>query len=279
MNELFELRRTAVIDQIVSEGLITHVDWFQEIDSTNAYLKRFLNQNPVSGLPRLVLADRQTAGRGRGKNAWWSPDGCLMFSLAWRPSKTDIHENIEWQSRLVQLPLVVGIAVAKALSGFLKDGNSVKVKWPNDVYIHQKKVCGILIESIVGVDEPFWIVGAGVNVLVPIADAPEPIRSNATSLHLECARSFRETLCVESILLAIVQSLQATFDDWQSNNDFLHQVWSQHCFLTDRLVDIQTSGRNLQGTCIGIDDSGALVLRDQKGLLHCVLSGVVQSWQ
>ncbi len=278
MNEVSELRRSAAISQLQSDGWLVHVDWLHEIDSTNSLLKRMLVDQASSSLPRLVVADRQTSGRGRGKNAWWSPDGCLMFSIAWRPDRSAQSELSEFQSRMSQLPLVVGVSIASALQSILVNRDTIKVKWPNDVYVDRRKLAGVLIESIVGAADPVWIIGAGINVLVDMDSAPETIRSRATSLHRECTSAASISLSMESILIAIVQRLCETLALWQANSDFLSRLWQDYCLLTGRWVEIQTSDKRIQGTCCGIDDRGALIIQDPRGVHHTILSGVVESW-
>ena len=278
MNEVSQLRRSSAIEQLLSDGWLARVDWLSEIDSTNSFLKRALTEDTASILPRLAVADRQTSGRGRGQNAWWSPDGCLMFSIAWRPDRSTQSDEWDVMPRISQLPLVVGISIASALRAILPNRDQVKVKWPNDVYIDEKKLCGILIESVVGLAEPCWIIGAGVNVFVNIHNAPEPIRSKATSLHRECLSETMATLCVESVLLSIVQRLIETMALWQTDGDFLRRQWPDYCMLTDGWVDIKLTDKSLQGTCCGIDDRGALIIQDPRGRRYSVLSGVVESW-
>ena len=278
MNEVSQLRRLSAIEHLRSDGWLVDVDWFAEIDSTNNFLKRELVSDASKRLPMLTIADRQTAGRGRGPNAWWSPSGCLMFSLAWRPDHLSQMNPIEIQAPMSQLPLVVGIAIAIALQQILVDRDAIKVKWPNDIYIGSKKVCGILIESVIGNSEPYWIVGVGMNVLVDIESAPEPIRSNATSIHRECRSDAHGDLCLESVLISIIQRLRDTLNAWQTNRYFLQQSWPDYCLLTDRSVEIQQTDRRIQGICCGIDERGALLVLDERGQQHAILSGVVQSW-
>jgi BirA family transcriptional regulator, biotin operon repressor / biotin---[acetyl-CoA-carboxylase] ligase len=279
LNEVFQIRRAAAIEQLRSDGWLANVEWYAEIDSTNNYLKRELTKTEALDLPRLVVADRQTSGRGRGENAWWSPAGCLMFSLAWRPKPhaKDVERDI--LLRISQLPLVIGVSIANTLRSLVLDRNAIRVKWPNDVFLAEKKLGGILIESIVGPGEPFWIIGVGINVEVDFADASELIKAKATSLHRECISEVRESLCAESILLAIVPELHATLDRWQQNDDFLRDTWPEYCLLHNRWVQVKTTNESLQGTCTGIDDRGALIMQDPSGRIHTVLSGVVESWK
>lgn len=266
------------MDQILSEGWISSIEWLSEIDSTNAYLKRRILGEQLEKLPQLVVSDQQTAGRGRGQNAWWSPEGCLMFSIAWQPDQPSQHVDHCIRGKLSQLPLVIGVSIAKALNRFLSDKKPVKVKWPNDVYVNGKKLGGILIESIFSGSRQFWVIGAGVNLLVKLDSASEPIRSNATSLDLECRSHEREFLNLETILVAIVHEIQKTLEYWQLQEGYLDTVWPEYCILTDRWIEIQQDQRRIEGKCVGIDDRGALLIQEPSGNCQSVLSGVVLAW-
>lgn len=281
MSGISQLRRSSAIEQILTEGWLTKIDWISEIDSTNSFLKRQLIENqlgPLLTLPQLVVADQQTMGRGRGQNAWWSPKGCLMFSLAWKPEASPSTDESDIRSRLTQLPLLVGVSIASALRSFLMNPEAIKVKWPNDIYVDNKKLGGILIESVLGTTEPFWIIGVGLNVLVEFVNAPEPIRSKATSLHLECSRSAREGLCRETILIAITQHLRQSIECWSAQTDYLKRLWPDYCMLTDRWVDIHQTHRCLQGICRGIDERGTLLIEDSLGQTHTAVNGEVRAW-
>ena len=202
-----------------------------------------------------------------------------MFSLAWKPEPSPSINESDIRSRLTQLPLIVGVSIASALGRLLMEPSSIKVKWPNDIYVDNKKLGGILIESVLDSIEPFWIIGVGLNVLVEIASAPEPIRSKATSLHLECSNAAREGLCRETILIAIMQHLRHSIECWSAKSDYLESLWPDYCMLTDRWVDIHQTHRRLQGVCRGIDERGALLIQDSLGQIHAAVSGEVRAWQ
>jgi BirA family biotin operon repressor/biotin-[acetyl-CoA-carboxylase] ligase len=278
VNEVAQLRRSSAIDQLLADNWLAKVEWFSEIDSTNNYMKRSVGQVSIQALPQLAVADRQTAGRGRGQNSWWSGDGCLMFSLAWRPRPSCQEQPSDIPMRMSQLPLVVGISIADALTDLIDGQAAIKVKWPNDVYVGDRKLGGILIENVVGLSEPFWIIGVGVNVLVDFDNSPEPIRSKATSLHRACTMPVRGNLCIEYALISILSKLRTSLDDWQEDSDFLHKLWPAYCMLTDRWIEVQQNGQCLQGICCGITQDGALILRDKRGHDFHLLTGVVQSW-
>ena len=121
-----DLRRSAAMDSLRELGWFEHVEWFEEIDSTNRAMVRQVKEGQVT-LPALMVADSQTHGAGRGANRWYSPTGCLMFSLGL--SLRDLPLPADAGTSL--LPLQVGLSVAQALGPLSR--SKPMVKWPNDV--------------------------------------------------------------------------------------------------------------------------------------------------
>ncbi len=141
MDHWSEQRRQAAIEHLEESGWLQHVQWFTEIDSTNSLARRML-AGRVLRLPALLAADQQTAGRGRSARAWWSPSGCLMFSLVIGSDHMPA-DPLAWP----QLSLVSGVAAAIAVEREVPDIN-VQLKWPNDLYVHGRKLAGILVEAV-----------------------------------------------------------------------------------------------------------------------------------
>ncbi|MFO1065950.1 MAG: biotin--[acetyl-CoA-carboxylase] ligase [Pirellulales bacterium] len=217
------------------------------------------------------MADRQTAGRGRTRNVWWSPPGCLMLSLA--IGEDDLPGDI---STRPLLSLVVGVALLRAaerLTGLA----SLELKWPNDLYISGKKGAGILIETIsdqlspVG---PVWIIGIGLNVEVPWHEAPPDVATKGICLSLASGRAIN----VESALVELIESLRSELEGWRSGSwDWLH-LWNERSLLSDKIVQLRLpTGEMLVGRCEGIDLHGRLLLRDQLQT-HAVGAAEVVSW-
>ena len=134
--------------------LLRRVTVLEEVDSTNRYLDRMA---PAERHGHAVLADRQTAGRGRRDRRWHSPaGGNLYFSLGWRFRRADLPFST--------LPLLAAVAAAEALRRFGLERHGIK--WPNDILVEGKKLAGILVETR-GLDPgaPHFVVGIGVNVV------------------------------------------------------------------------------------------------------------------
>jgi BirA family biotin operon repressor/biotin-[acetyl-CoA-carboxylase] ligase len=141
---------------------------YRRTDSTNERAKELAMSGAAGGL--VVTADEQTAGRGRRGNAWFAPPGsCLLYSALARPFAAD-------QSPL--LPLAVPIAVCEAAEAVAPV--RCQVKWPNDVWIDERKVAGVLVEA--RPDEGWAVIGVGLNVAIAEDDFPPELRGTAASL-------------------------------------------------------------------------------------------------
>lgn len=137
----------------------TPVLWYDSLDSTNAEASRLIEAGSLAQC--WVVAREQTRGRGRANRSWTSPHGNFMGTRLW-PAGRDLRS-------VSMLSLAVGQVVRDLIAGFHDAPNSVRTKWPNDVYIGHAKICGILIETHRADDGQFWAaIGIGVN----LAQAP-----------------------------------------------------------------------------------------------------------
>lgn len=202
--------------------------------------------------PRLLVAERQTAGRGRLGRAWQSwPGASLTFSLAW-----------PWQGApLTGLSLAVGAALAEALE---PGGARVRLKWPNDLRLDEGKLGGILIETVLQGDRVLAVVvGVGLNVADPESDPGQP----AAGLQRLDARWTAATA-----LACVAPALVALLNDWPRRG---WAAWRAGFEARDALAGLRVQAGALQGAVLGVDDDGALRLRDDAGGLHAVAAGEV----
>ena len=256
----------ADIEHLLAETFIEHVDYQREIGSTNDRALQ-LAKEPVSAARLLVLADKQTAGRGRGENSWWATKGALTCSVLLRAGAILLPP-----SRWPQLALVTGLAVADAVEDCLGDSAEVALKWPNDVYLRNRKVCGILVETADGRNARL-ILGIGINVNNRADAAPSELRDKTIAL---CEIAERR-LALADVLIRVLRRLEKRLSWILSCGNELQEEWRRRCLLTGREVQIETGSRQLAGTCLGIDADGALLLETDNGRETC-LSGVVTKW-
>lgn len=245
------------------------IEWFEEIDSTNDYVRRMVEQRKLFP-PLTIAARKQTAGRGRGENRWWSPDGCLMFTTL-----LDSGNYARDVSQLPQAALVVGVAIADLLSQYI-DAADVQLKWPNDVYVRGRKIAGILVEGIQGTaeDQPafrfgatsqagglWWIVGVGLNLAIDWGLAPTDVQQRATCVATESGITFHG----EEFLPNVVSRIHHFLQCWQAEPATIFAAFRQRCYLRDKFVEVQQGVVQYRGMCQGVDDSGRLLLATETG--------------
>lgn len=247
-----------IIDAILrieSQTGIHQVEWFGELGSTNDYALSLASQ-PDIAVPRLIWADRQHAGRGRSGHAWWSAPGALTFSLLIDPQGWNLRPE-QWP----QVSLITGVAIAEALARHVP-GQTVRVKWPNDVYLNNRKVCGILTEPTPQRTPPWLVIGIGVNINNSFATAPPELRQTATALCDEGAIDCHPV----DVLLGILSAWEQILRNLATTPEALQQVWHPWCWLRDHRVRITTAAEVTEGLCLGIDEAGALLVEGPTGL-------------
>ena len=231
-----------------------------ETGSTNADL---LARVGTLTAPVMLVAQSQTAGRGRAGRTWHTtPATSLTFSLAWKFSRP-LHA-------LIGLPLAIGVAMAEALAVF---GIKVELKWPNDLLRDGAKLAGILIETMLGkgggIDGVWTIIGIGVNLAVP--SALQSRIGRAVAQVSELLQQDRERLL--ALLLSALADAVAEFDA-QGFSAFTTR-WNRLHAYTGRAVRILDHDRVVhEGTAVGVDDSGCFLMDTVQGRV-VVLAGDV----
>ena len=205
---------------------------------------------------RVIVANAQSAGRGRHGRSWASPPGAgLYLSVVLRPPA----------HALPLLTIAAGVAVAEAIQA--ATGLVADVKWPNDVYAHGRKVAGILAEasSSNAVAAIYHvIVGAGINVM-PAAHPPE-IAGRATSLEAELGRAVDRGLLLAEYLCALAARYQDLLDH---HGDAVVRAWRvRAASMLGRRVEWEGGGATRDGVALDIDDTGALVVRTAAGAVR-----------
>lgn len=217
-------------------------------------------------LPRLLTTDAQTAGRGRGSNQWWAGEGSLAFSLRITPADFNISRE-QWPL----VSLATALAVGDVLAEFATN-SSVGLKWPNDVQLDGRKVCGILVEPPPGsVTE--LVIGVGINVLNSLGDAPDELRSIATSLTDELDDDI--PCSPGDVLLRVLQCLEIELQRLAAGSLDLTTRWESRCVLSGHNVSLEAGGQRVEGVCRGIDASGAVLL-EAAGEVRPWFGGIVR---
>jgi BirA family transcriptional regulator, biotin operon repressor / biotin---[acetyl-CoA-carboxylase] ligase len=234
--------------------------YHHEASSSNQLAKSLAQDGAPEGT--IVAADSQTVGRGRMGRSWVSPPGVnLYFSFILRPGLPAI--------RVPQLTLLVAVAIHRALAPLLP-GLQPKVKWPNDILLNGRKVCGVLCEMQ---SEPdlthFVIVGVGINVNQSVF-SPE-LQHLATSLACEAGHPFQRP----QLLAGVLNHFEPLYIEWLAQDDlsFIVPYIEEHSFLHDRDVTIEQLNQTVRGTVSGIAPGGELKLHCTDGRRILVSSG------
>jgi BirA family biotin operon repressor/biotin-[acetyl-CoA-carboxylase] ligase len=207
---------------------------------------------------RIVLASRQTKGRGRDGKTWWSPPGAVAVTFI-LPATHPPHE----------VSMRVAVAVRDVLSNALRDDVELTLKWPNDVLDSRgRKIAGILCHRLGRVD----LIGIGINANVRCSDAPGGLRDKIGSLHELARREIDQTDLVASLTAPLVPDAQKT-----PFVDVLNRYRAADALLKRRIELRLADGRKISGIADGIDDSARLILRSDNGL-QPIASGHIERW-
>lgn len=242
------------------------VEVFDQLPSTNQYI---MSRAAEFSSPAVVVAETQTSGVGRGSNTWWSARGSLTFSVLVSPQKNGIPREEHSLLSLISAALVREAIMQIACI----DASRLALKWPNDIYLDGRKVCGILLEQP-GVPSDCLVIGIGINVNNSLANAPEEISEKAISL---CDAS-SVTIDRTEMLISILKGFEQLLRSEEKRKELFPGSWNGAHFLDQRLITIDQSGKQLTGRCEGIDENGALIFRDMYGL-HQIHSAVIVSWE
>ena len=231
---------------------------FATLGSTNDFLKAQIDAPEFT----CAIADQQTAGRGRRDRNWHSsPGDGLYLSVLLLPASSN---------RISLLSLMSAVAVAETL--LERSIAGVDIKWPNDVLVNGRKVCGILVESIgTGTGAPRVIAGIGINL--NHQSFPEELTSTATSLKIETGKQ----MVVDEIRDHLLGKLYEWYLHWQSGKErlILDRWQSLSSYSHGTWVTVTLDGEQVSGQTEGVNQDGALMLRLPDGSLKTILSGDV----
>ena len=250
---------TTIADQIHTKWAGKTVHFARETDSTNLWIKRLAKEGAPEGT--LALAEFQSAGRGRLGRSWEVPEGTsVMMSILLRPKFEPQYAPT--------LTLVMGMAVAKAVK---KLGFVVSIKWPNDVVVSHKKICGILTEM--GVRDgkiDYAVIGVGINV--NIREFPEEMADKATSLYLESGREFDRS----QIPGLVMEAFEEYYEKFAATCDLSGLKEEYESILANYDQPVRVLAKEpYEGVARGITDGGELLVEKTDGTIVAVSAGEV----
>lgn len=233
---------------------------FDEIDSTNLEVKRQALDDEKHGL--VVVAEEQTKGRGRKGRQWVSPKGTgIWMSLMLKPDLSP--------SSAPMLTLVAGLAVCEAIQG--QTGLEAQIKWPNDIVVQKKKICGILTEMNGEIDHLNYIV-LGIGVNVNVEGFPKELEDIATSLKIASGKEVSRVQLLQKIL----ERLEHYYRIFERDGDLQNLIegYKSHCITYNKEVKVLGPLETMEGIVVDITDQGELILETEEGTKK-VVSGEV----
>lgn len=235
------------------------IHYFNEVDSTNEVAKYLAEEGAEDGT--VVVAEIQNKGKGRRGKTWISPPGGIWMSIVLRPKIPPRNAS--------QITLVTGVVVAKTIKEELNI--DVGIKWPNDILIGEKKVCGILTEVNATMDHVnYLVVGIGIDMNVDVPMLPSDLQKGATSLKNELDTEINGALLVQKFLL----KFENIYNDFKDGKfpEILNE-WRAMSSTIGTSVEVRTRGKRVQGYAVGINQEGILVLEMEDGSLRKMISG------
>jgi BirA family transcriptional regulator, biotin operon repressor / biotin---[acetyl-CoA-carboxylase] ligase len=242
----------------------SHLHHFYKIGSTNTAAIAAAAEGAPEG--SVFLAEEQTAGRGRGAHTWESVRSAGVYcSVVLRPALPP--------SNVLVLSLAAGLAVRAAIEQ-VDARVSTDLKWPNDVLIAGKKVCGILTEmNAEATCVRYIVVGIGINVNQ--ANFPEELESQATSLRLATGSEWSRVELVAALLKSLDREYRQLLEDAEARQSILRRFAEQSSWVRGKEVRVEENGTRVEGTTEGLDERGFLQVRTSQGL-RTILSGTVR---
>jgi len=210
---------------------------FDKIESTNDFARKLITDHKI--LKGIVTADEQTKGRGRFGNTWKSPKGNLYFSIFFPILR----------SSLKKVQFLVQLQVGKILKSY--GVRNISLKWPNDIYVKDKKICGILQESII-FNKFFLIIGIGIN----IKSSPKIKKYPTTYLNKEV----KEKIGISDLIEKLKKAFDTNIIDKKYSFKKIVSEWNKHTFKKNKFINFKINNKIYKGIYRGINNNGALIL-------------------
>jgi BirA family transcriptional regulator, biotin operon repressor / biotin---[acetyl-CoA-carboxylase] ligase len=248
---------------ITTEVIGRNLKFFEQVDSTNLYAKRIAEDGFLDGT--VILADEQLNGRGRMGRTWVSPKGSgIWMTIMLKPKINPADAS--------KVTLLAACAVCKAIEEV--SGLYAKIKWPNDIVINGKKLCGILTEMSAEIDEiNYLIIGIGVNVNTDLEDFPKELQPIATSIKIEKG----EVVIRKELAAAIINNFERYYKGFIKTGSIKGYMneYKEKSVVLGKEVRVTSSTLELQGTVVDISEEGQLQLKLEDGSIKDIISGEV----
>jgi BirA family biotin operon repressor/biotin-[acetyl-CoA-carboxylase] ligase len=234
-----------VLFNLKTEVIGKKIYYFKTLESTNLFAKDLINKNVEEG--SIVIADIQTKGRGRKDRSWFSPMGGLWFSII-------LYPDIPTQYAML-VTMTTSVSIVQAIYDLT--GLSTLVKWPNDLLLQGKKICGILTELDAEMDRiNYSIVGVGINVNNPIE---KDLFDRACSIF----QIYNSKISKVELLRLIIRYLDLNYNRLQSGDyNYIRDLWLSNTDIIGKEVRLKGEKSEVEGVVVDIDDTGCLILKN-----------------
>ena len=246
-------------DKLNTNYIGKEIHYFREVDSTNEVAKKLAREGAPEGT--IIIAESQRRGKGRRGKKWISPLGGAWMSIILRPNTLPINAP--------QLTFTAGVAAAQTIKD--EYGLDVGIKWPNDILIDNKKVCGILTEISTGKDSIDYIVtGIGIDANIDVNLLPSELRDTTTSIKSELDHDISRMILIQKFL----GNFETMYDEFNSGNfQNILRKWRQLSKTIGSEVEIRKGTEFVRGEAVGVNSKGALILELKDGTLRKIISG------
>lgn len=234
---------------------------FNEISSTNTYAKKLCKKEVINGA--VVISETQNSGHGRFNRVWISPKGGIWNSIILSPNLEPIHAH--------KITLIAVVSMYLTLKKF---NINTQIKWPNDLYLNNKKICGILSTMNCDMDKiNYLIIGLGLNVNIDKSYFEENNLTTGTSLKIEFNKTFNRS----EIIGTFYNIFEKYYKNFEKTYDLKEvvSICKDNSIIKNKKGFLVSLNYREEITCIDINDNGELIIKDSKGVIRPVLSGEV----
>lgn len=257
-------------DYLNTEFIGRNIIHFDELNSTNTYAKSIASDLDKEG--QVVITEKQLSGRGRLGRQWVSQNNKgIWMSIILKP-----------QINIADISKITQVAAAAINLGLLSHSVKTEIKWPNDIILNNKKICGILVEMnseknistdiSEAVKINYVVVGIGINVNNDIEDFPEELRETATSIKIETNKEFKRNILVAEVLNNFEKLYIAL-----KNNNFSKSldICRKNSYVIGKEINLIKNQEVKEATALNINDEGELVVMYKDGEVDNIISGEI----
>ena len=260
-NNFTKITLDTILPYLKTTTLGRHFKYFDTIDSTNTYCKLLAEKNHLEGT--IVISEEQTKGRGTKGRVWSSPKGSgLWFSILLSPKVTT--------NDISKITIITSCALYET---FKTLGIDSKIKWPNDIFINNKKVCGILTEAKLNENIVNYIIlGVGINVNLSYNDFNDDLKQRATSLKIELNNEVNRGY----VLATFLNFLEKFYNEMLNNSSHKYfKIYKENSYILNKTVNIVKNNTVEIVKVLDFDLNGFILVKDSKGTTKKISSGEI----